>query len=423
VPITFEPPTLKTEFVAAIRALHDFAEITLSEWAQMHESDFDFEDTLDLVIAPNTLFEFDVGGRDLAEASVAELISLADELPKSKVVDHKMYIAPSRAFVHVEATNDAASQLVGHIEIYGAETTRRFESSAGDITFALVNGYTPFAIQMMKLGEYHHDEYPTFHKCDMFIEVCYPTGTKETVWLPLLPSFLFELDERTGMAFSPARRGTYEELWPDEYDAENYLKHLGERRLRPLVTGPGVESLLRLYERAIGRENDPEQHFVGFVKVVEHVSATVVNIERNTQVRKRLLSPRALLPDAGFVRDLVQLVESQRLFKKDSEALRLTIDTCCDPVELARHAPPSQKALASLKELSSSADRKKAMDAFSATLSATRNMFSHAKANYMLTGEECPDAELPQLTACARLTAQQCVRWFALSDVSLRIVD
>jgi hypothetical protein len=194
-------------------------------------------------------------------------------------------------------------------------------------------------------------------------------------------------------------------------------------RLRPLIGGPGVESLLRLYEGAIGRVGDGEQHFVGFIKVIEYVSATVVNTERNAQIRRRLLSPKALTPDAGFIRDLSQLFESLRNFKKDAEALRLAIETCCDAVQLAQHAPPHLRQLASIVETSKEGDRKKALDALSATFSATRNMFSHAKANYTLTGDECPEGELAQLTKCARVAAQQCARWFAHSDLSLRIID
>jgi hypothetical protein len=422
-PITFSPEVLKDEFIAAVRALNDFAEITLNEWEEIHEEGFDFDDPdADLEVTLETKFEFDVGANGYAEASVAELISLARELPKSKVVDHQVYVAPMRAFVRVEAANERATQFVAHLEQYRV-SPRRFVISSGGFTLALVNGYTPFAIHMMKLGEYDSETYPTFHDYDLFVELNFPAGTKDEAWRALVPAFLFEIDEQTGMAFASARRPLYEDLWPEEYDENEYIEKLDAVRLRPLMSGPGVESLLRLYERAIGRENDPEQHFVGFVKVIEYVSATVVNTERNAQVRRRLLTPRALAPDAGFIGDLVQLVESLRNFKKDAEALRLTIEVCCDPVELARFAPPHQRALGAVTEASSPSEREKTLKALAATLSATRNMFSHAKANYALTGDECPEAELPQLTRCARAAAQQCVRWFAHSDVSLRIVD
>jgi len=422
--INFEPSSLKDPFIAAVRALHAFAEIILDEWEYMHEPDFDFDDDdVELTVTPETVFSFSVGADESVDATVSELLALADELPESKVVDHLMYIGPTRAYVRVEPTNTAAYRLVNHLMQYPSPTARRFEVTAGDCTFALVNGYTPFAIHMLEQGEYDRDAFPTYHDHDLFIEARYPPGTKDDAWRELLPAFLFEVNERTGMAFAPTPRPEYAEIWPEEYDADQYLPQLDALRLRPLMTGPGMESLLRLYERATGRENDPEQHLVGYIKVMEYVAATVVNTERNLQVRRRLLSQRALAPDAGFIRDLVQLVEAQRLFKKDSEALRLTIETCCDPVDLAPYAPPHQKALAALRETSASADRKKALDALSGTLSATRNMFSHAKANYSLTGEECPETELPQLIECARVAAQQCVRWFALSDVSLRIVD
>lgn len=422
--ITFDPPELKDEFARTVRALYDFAEITFKDCPDWHSDDFSFdEDPDDTVITADSVFSFEVGADDDPEFTVAELIELAKELPRSRLVDLRYYVGPSRAYVRIEPKSDAAYQFVNHLQTYDPPIRRRFATSLGEMTLALVNGFTPFAILLFKDGEYESDSYPTFHGDDLFIEVAFPAGTTDETWLAAVPAFLFELDEQTALAFGPAPRGAYADMWPEEYDEDTYLERLDAIRLRPLIGGPGVPSLLRLYERAIGRDGDPEQHFVGFVKVMEYVSATVVNTERNAQLRRRLLSPRALSPDAGFIRDLGLLFESLRNFKKDAEALRLTIEACCDPVELARVAPPHQRALGAITEMSTPAERKKALDAFSATLSATRNMFSHAKANYTQTGDECPEPELNLLIKCARLAAQQCARWFAHSDVSLRIVD
>jgi hypothetical protein len=422
--MSFQPKKLKSEFVSAVRTLNKFAEIVLDEWPELHEPDFNFDDTKDLIVTPDSVFSLYVGAHSRPSLKVRELISLADELTQSKLIDNASYVAPSRAYVRLGTANEAANKLLYHIDHYGAKTSRRFETTCGQLTFALVNGFTPFAIHIFKGGYYDSDTYPAFDDADFFLEVRYPTGTAEDLWRPLIPAYLFELEQLTGIGFTPVPR--LEDSWPDDYDEESsdaYLTSLDAVRLRPLMSGPGVASLLLLYERAIGREGDLEQHFVGFVKVMEYVSATVVNTERNGQIRRRLLSPRALSPDAAFIRDLSQLFESLRNFKKDAEALRLTIETCCDPVELAPYAPPRQRSLSAITEASPQPERKKALDSLSATFSATRNMFSHAKANYTLTGEECSMAELKQLSQCARIAAQQCIRWFAHSDVTLRIID
>src|SRR3569623_951236 len=421
--ITFDPPELKDEFIAAIRVLYKFAEITLSDWEHIHEEDFDFEDTLDVVVTNFTEFTFHAGADSTETLTCRELIDLATELPGSKVIDNQLYVSATRAYVRIEAANEAATQFEQHVYTYGTSTPRLFETTAGDVRLALVHGYTPFALHILKEGEYDSDTYPTYHENELFIEVRYPSGTKDNAWRPLIPALLFEVAEQTGMAFAQARRGTLAELWPAEYGQESYVEKFRVLRLRQLLSGAGDESLIRISERASGRETDPEQHFVGYVKVIEYVSATVVNTERNAQIRRRLLSPRALSPDAAFIRDLTQLIEAQRACRKDAEALRMTIETCCDSVELARCAPPSQRALKTITEASPPADRKKALESLSATLSATRNMYSHAKANYTLPGAECSEAELPELTRCARLAAQQCVRWFSHSHMSLRIID
>jgi hypothetical protein len=239
--------------------------------------------------------------------------------------------------------------------------------------------------------------------------------------MALAASYLFELDEQTGMAFSRSAWSLPSIPSMDEHEEDQYLRGLESIRLRPLMSGAGLSSLLDLYEKAISLENGTEQQFVAFIKAMEYVSATVVNSERNEQIRKRLLSPTALSPDASFIRDLNQLFETLRTFRKDAEALRLTLETCCDAVELAKHAPPKLTQLKSIKEESSAADKRKALEALSTMFTATRNMFSHAKANYSLTGDECPEKELTELTKCARVAARQCTRWYAHSDVSLRV--
>jgi len=423
--ITFDPPELRDDFIKTIRVFRDFAKITFDDCPGWHNDDFNYDGDPDdeTIVTCDSVFGFDVGTSENIELPVPELIKLAKEFPLSKAIDRLYYVAPTRAYVRIEPENEGAYQFVNHINTHGAKNSRRFEYISGDVIFALVNGFTPFALHMFKDGEYDDDIYPTYHDSDLFIEVRYPPGTTMDAWRTLVPAFLFELDEQTGLAFAQTPRPAYAGIWPGEYDKETYLNKLDSIRLRPLMSGPGVESIFRLYERAIRHEADPEQHFVGFVKVMEYVSATVVNTERNALLRRRLLSPRALSPDAGFIRELSQLFESLRNYKKDSEALRLTIETCCDVVELARYAPPRHRALSMIDEASTPQERKKAFDALSATLSATRNMFSHAKANYTLTGEECPEAELEQLTRCARVAARQCARWFAHSDISLRIVD
>lgn len=224
--ITFEPPELKDEFIRTIRALHDFGEITLNDCPDWHDDDFNFEEADDDTIERNSTFAFDVGADGSPEFTVAELIELAAELPRSKTVDRLYYEAPTRAYLRVEARNEAAYQFVNHLDAYPIPTHRRFETTFENMKFALVNGFTPFAIHMFKDGEYDSDTYPTYHDSDLFVELRYPGGTTTQAWRALVPSFLFELDEQTGLAFGQAPRGAYSDIWPADYDETTYLQKL-----------------------------------------------------------------------------------------------------------------------------------------------------------------------------------------------------
>jgi hypothetical protein len=246
--VTFEPPEVKDDFIKAIKVLYDFKEIELEDCVGWHEDTFKFEDlTDDTIITRDSVFSFYAGADDHPEFTVAELIALADELPRSKVVDLLYYVSPSRVYVRVDAKNEAAYQLVNHIMMYGTPSDRRFETTYGDVTVALVNGFTPFAIHLMVDGEYESDTYPTYHDNDLFVEVLYPVGTHENVWRPLVPAYLFELHEQTGLALSQEPRGAYAELWPEEYDQEAYFQKLDSIRLRPLMGGAGCGSGLSTY--------------------------------------------------------------------------------------------------------------------------------------------------------------------------------
>lgn len=78
---------------------------------------------------------------------------------------------------------------------------------------------------MRKLGEYDSDTHPTFHDSDLFVEANFPAGTKDEAWGALVPAFLFELDEQTGWPSRqrPAPRPLYQDLWPEEYDENEYI--------------------------------------------------------------------------------------------------------------------------------------------------------------------------------------------------------
>lgn len=190
--------------------------------------------------------------------------------------------------------------------------------------------------------------------------------------------------------------------------------------LRPLLLGPGLDAVISIYNSAVAA-HDSSFEILGFVKVIEHISQTVIRLQMTDAVRAKLASPRALNPDAAFVMELENLVADHRAMRKDREALRTTVQTCCEVSELSKVAPPF---LVRLRRLDFGADEKQrraCLDELASALTATRNWIAHAKAGYTSTGEECPPEQLETFAACARLAAEQAVRWYAARHESSRV--
>jgi hypothetical protein len=135
----------------------------------------------------------------------------------------------------------------------------------------------------------------------------------------------------------------------------------------------------------------------------------------------RLSAPGALAPDAQFIRDLEMAFEEFRVFRKDSEAMKLTVQTCCDAAQLAPMAPPFLAKLRTVTSQTKAEERRSALQTFGAAVAATRNEVAHAKANYAPTGEECPTDQLAQFVHCVKLAAQQCIRWFSAQHERVRV--
>ena len=171
----------------------------------------------------------------------------------------------------------------------------------------------------------------------------------------------------------------------------------------------------------MGHRREPDRQRLEWRRAVAGEWATTVVREKQYEdLRKRLLSREALNPNADYLDGLLRLVEENRVLKRDAEALKLSIERCCDSVPMASHAPKYLSRLGAVSAQSSSEDRKSALSDLADALTATRNQLAHAKANYRSTGKECPPEQIDSLVACAKLAAEQCIRWYAARSPELR---
>ncbi|HEC0150757.1 TPA: hypothetical protein R1Q12_005125, partial [Escherichia coli] len=205
--------------------------------------------------------------------------------------------------------------------------------------------------------------------------------------------------------------------YPEDEDIGELVGQAG--RLRPLLIGQGLLSVLSEFNSAHGA-NRSDWSLLSYVKCIEYVAATVVREKQYEDLRKRLLTRDALKPNAEFMDGLLLLFEENRTLTKDAEAIRLSIERCCDPIPMAGHAPVFLRTLAKIGPSSTLAQRQASLLDLSAALTATRNQLAHAKANYRRTGKECPPEQLSSLVVCARIAAEQCIRWYSSRPEDLR---
>lgn len=409
----FEPAELRERLSRAFASWREFMDI---EWYSIDEEDFD--DSSDVTITEDTLVtDLSLPRTDESfSLTVKELLQWDEELSSSKLIARSELRTPKRTLVYVSPRDELAHSV-----------------SMSDLEFpvheVLINGH-PFKISMrigvtlfgMKIAqEGTHEKWcPPCSSQDRFIEILYDIDDQNAVQ-SLVDSYLFELDTSLGVRFA---RDRYEEPaspdWVEQWEAQ-VEKLRASMRLRPLLHGSGMKELLRLFNSA-SDSSDLEIVVLGYTKVIEYIAATVIKLQSHGVIRTRLLSSEAMKPDAAFIDGLISLVDDQRVFQKDSEAIKLAIETCCDAGILSKYSPNCVSELKRVSSASKPEEIKRALHKFSDCLTATRNQIVHAKTNYTAKGAECPESQLEQLAECARLACQQSIRWFANIPEEFRVL-
>jgi hypothetical protein len=287
--------------------------------------------------------------------------------------------------------------------------------SGSAITCSITSGYTAFGLAVIREKIYDENTPPFLD--EQFVEAVSDGRLNVSEARSVAQAYLFELSSSLGADFRPSAR-----LELESYDPNVDDEYVPRYRFRPLLLGKGMTHLLELYNHATAYD-ELEMQVFHFTKVLEYISQTVVQQQFTEAVRSKLLSPRALAPDAAYMFELAQVIEDTRTLKKDKEALRATVIACCDAIELARFAPPFMKELAAVTLESKAKDRDDALGKFGASISATRNQIAHSKANYSPTSEECPANELAAFSLCLRHAAQQAIRWYHSRPESNRIAS
>ena len=416
--LRFDPPELLDQLKKAHAVLSRHLE---HDWEALFRDDFDPAEYDNQVITAASRLECYAASshHDSFALSVAEYLEWATIIQEAKLVGGCELHSSDVSLFYVSPAHDRTELYIFKGLIKSDTASQVVKLDGEEYRVRLVSGPTPFAVLIDREGDYDEDLCPALDSGDVFVEVCHPEGADVATVRNIADSFLFELSASRSLDFV---RSPFREIWREMLDDAERPCSSGEAlRIRQPDASAGMCEVYKLFLKGVGA-TDVEHKIIGFVKVIEFVSATVVRLNAHEAIRMRLLDARSLAPDAKFLDDLILLVDENRVFRKDSEALKLTVAKCCDASQLAQHAPPSVGELRMLREADDSRKKREALDALSECLSATRNALVHAKANYTATGAECPDSELPQLAECARAVAMQAIRWFSTLPADARVV-
>lgn len=414
----FEPPQLETDFRNAIAQLTDYMSVVVG--GENLDKDFDlelFEDE-EWTASSEVKLEFPRSDTE-AELSIGDLIGLTTEVMDPKTsFDGLVYHSSVRTVIRAQSWDLRSMSFAEKAVAQGGLGAAVDTEIGGSPASVGLRGISPHYAAIIVLRDHFWDKYnPPVQLDDVWIEVTHEPGADKDAAIAVIQAYLFELHASLGVEYSESPRPTGDVEYPEDEEISDLI--LKAEKLRPLLLGQGLPTLLQEFNRGYGPQNS-EAALLCYVKCIEYVAATVVREKQYEDLRKRLLSREALNPNADYLDGLLRLFEENRVFARDAEALKLSVERCCDSVPMAPHAPKYLRRLAAVSTQSGSDDRKSALSDLADALTATRNQLAHAKANYKSTGKECPPEQIDSLVACAKLAAEQCIRWYAARSPELR---
>jgi hypothetical protein len=353
--------------------------------------------------------------RDADEAicEFDDLIQMVEEARQGFFLNDYTFVSGQKAYIRI-----GTSQFNFQDSMFAEMNFRsniKFEDISYDVD--IIWGLNSFNFKLAEEEKYNK-YVPAYSGEDIFIEIESDKKIEETHLDIIFDSYFFELKSTFNLDIRP-EPWVYE-LW-DYDEVEDDDKKLEEISLRPLLQGRGIKELLSIYKSAFNTSY-PEQQILSFSRVIEYVSQTVISKDLIEKTMTKLSSKRALSPDSTYILELGKIFDEHRDLGKDYQAFKITIDTCCDIFELVQYAPKFLKKTNKITLDSKTDQRDQAFTEIVDAVTATRNMFAHAKTNYKKKGTECPMEQLEEFSRLMDIIAQQTIRWFSVQKEDNRIV-
>jgi hypothetical protein len=356
--------------------------------------------------------------------NLRELIDLLNETKNVELFDDVKCVSNKRCLVRVAPKSYTDMEM---IEILFSKKEKVFgiDSNIDDVKFncSLKKGVTLFGI-LVHFSDNYNEYCPSVLSTDLFIEVVPENILGWQKMELIVNSYIFELYATHGIKLyvDPRLDGSIEYVDEDEVLNKKFI-------FRPLLFGKGLAEAIKLFNNAEESFDNFDYSIIQYTKVIEFVSQTVIRQEITSKAQSKLMSTRALNPDANYIKELEKIFNDfKETYNSDRNALKLTIRTCCDISEIIGCAPKYMDKIINLNETLLKGKRNKAevldaaYDLLADCISDTRNFVSHAKANYTLKGKECPEEQKCEFVNMIRILAIQTIRWFSLTNEVSRIV-
>ena len=384
------------------------------------DEDFDPEDYDDFIINESYEVSLQPDKSDQGiNLTFRELIDLINEAKKVRLIDNVKCISERCALIRVEPKS-YKDYIIINVIPESFQTELSFDSVK--LTCSLKSGVTLFGLLVHFSGDFE-ENYPSVSSDDLFIEIKSSGILDEECVDKVANSYMFELYATHGIKiYRKPRPVIADEEIDDEVLQKNYV-------LRPLLLGKGIDEVIKLFNEAEDGFSNSDYSIMQYTKVIEYVSPTVVRQDITSKALTKLSSPRALNPDANYVKEIeIMFYELKQKYDTDRNAIKETVKKCCDITEVVDCAPRFLDKVANLKKgLSQEKCNKESLlnaayDQLADSISDTRNQIAHAKANHKPKGWECPDEYKSEFANMLKILAVQVIRWFSSTNENNRIV-
>ncbi len=408
--IQFDPPELRD----LIRKAYEQVEEAFSDLPYWLASDFVDSDHDDEVISAETdASEFGPYGHVV---TIGELLEICNEAKQASLRSGLLAAGITRFVLPLRAADDLTITAIYYEQI--AVNLAHTQNIDGiNCEFRLYEGDLFYYVCAMRSDEAFTDHLSEECAYNLFAKLTTDCPIEPDRAEGLLSMFLLSVELSTMLMFRPSP-------FPSDFIEveEGELVAADENAvLLPVFEGPGVGELAKIYLEA-SPEVGADLQILALYKVLEYVGATVARLAIHRELRARLTPADVARPTVDYLDMLASTVErASRQQRKAELVVEQAVVASCDPLQLGKVAPPFLRLLRAITVESSEEEGRKALVDFAACVVASRNLVSHAKPNYSLRGNECPDDQLGQLADCMRIAAQQAIRFFDAIPVDLRL--